>query len=86
VTVVLAGGHGVVMTACFGLPHSLLLSQRAGESEAYHEAFEGTVRERSDAPWSFVVDGRALLPLFSDSAGHSLVKEETSKRLCPHVH
>jgi len=32
------------------------------------------------------VDGRALLPLFSDSAGRSLVKEETSKRLCPHMH
>src|SRR6266446_8951451 len=46
----------------------------------------GTVRERGDTSWSLLVDGRALLPLFSDSAGRSLVKEETSKRLCPHVH
>jgi hypothetical protein len=29
--VVLAGGHGVAMTACFGLPQSDLLSGRAGD-------------------------------------------------------
>jgi len=47
---------------------------------------EGTGIQWGDAPRSLVVDGRARLPLFSDSAGPSLVKEETSKRLCPHVH
>ena len=36
---------------------------------------EGTGREWGDAIWSFVVNGLALLPLFSDSAGHTLVKE-----------
>src|SRR2546426_12758851 len=47
---------------------------------------EGTGIRWGDAQWSFIVDGLALLPLFSDSAGRSSVKEETSKRLCPHVH
>jgi hypothetical protein len=29
--VVLAGGHGVALTACFGLPQSNLLFQRAAD-------------------------------------------------------